>query len=201
MEGSLLELLDKFVINRKRVVCIMSDCGADMVKLCKVLKVSHIPCLAHINNFLVEKLMASSLVIPDDELFDDDIQLITFTNKGDEVDAVTFNFVNMVPDVRAAVKELRTSTISDIFVLLQKELEESELSCILDCETRWNSMYVMVEGFCQLEKTITTFFRDRQCKWDQLKCLSKVLQPFFEITLKVQKEEIQNNFVFFYKVS
>ena len=133
-----------------------------------------------------------------DEPSDDDIESLTpsdeETDEGDEIDAVTFNFVNMVADVRAAVKELRTSANFDVLMLLQKQLEESELSVDLDCETRWNSTYLTLERFCQLEKTITTLFRDRQFQWDKLKRLTKVLQPFYEITLEVQKKEVQNTF-------
>ena len=56
MKGYLLELLHKFAINRKRVLCKMSDCGVDMVKLCKVLKVSHIPRLAKLLIYWVKNL-------------------------------------------------------------------------------------------------------------------------------------------------
>ena len=70
---------------------------------------------------------------------------------------------------------------------------------MLDCETRWNSTYLMRQRFCQLEKTITAFFPDRQFEWNKLKFLTNVLQPFYEITLEVQKKEVQNTFNFYEK--
>ena len=73
-----------------------------------------------------------------------------FANEGDVLTLLRLNFVKMVLGVRAAVKELRTSTNSDVFMLLQKQLEESERSVILDCETKRNSTYLMLERSYQL---------------------------------------------------
>ena len=43
----------------------MSDCGSDMVKFCRIMKLAHVPCLAHVINLIVKKLINASLIHDD----------------------------------------------------------------------------------------------------------------------------------------
>ena len=76
MKDRLIEILQKFGIgNFDQFVCVMSDCGSDVVKFCKLIKLPHLPCLAHVLNVLAKKLIGidADFSVPDDDETGDEL--------------------------------------------------------------------------------------------------------------------------------
>ena len=84
-------------------------------------------------------------------------------------------------------------------MFMQKQFQKSELDVVLDNETRWNSTYLMLERFLKLRGSVEKFYHERRFVWQHLDCLVKVLKPFYEVTLELQKKEIPKDFDFYLK--
>ena len=124
------ELLAKFGIAKERLACVMSDCGSDMVKFCRIMKLAHVPCLAHVINLIVKKMINASLIHDDAIETDNEVAIQTDEeiviqiedsnneNDTDEADEdfdtlntrsiEPFDFSNFVNEKRQAVKDIRT---------------------------------------------------------------------------------------------
>ena len=78
----------------------MSDCGSDIVKLCKLIKVPHLPCLAHVLNILAKKLIGidADFSVPEDDETGDEL---------DDIFALGFS-----GEVKTAVKTVKSSGFS-----------------------------------------------------------------------------------------
>ena len=215
------ELLAKFGIAKERLACVMSDCGSDMVKFCRIMKLAHVPCLAHVINLIVKKLINASLIHDDAIETDNEVAIQTDEeiviqnedsnneNDTDEADEdfdtlntrsiEPFGFSNFVNEIRQAVKDIRTPNNNATFMFMQKQFQKSELDVVLDNETRWNSTYLMLERFLKLCGSVEKFYHERRFDWQHLDCLVKVLKPFYEVTLELQKKEIPKDFDFYLK--
>ncbi|GBM61783.1 hypothetical protein AVEN_18342-1 [Araneus ventricosus] len=101
-------------------------------------------------------------------------------------DEVIPRYNDLLHKVRKVVKLFKRSTKYDMY--LQKYVKEDtgkELSLILDCRTRWNSLLAMMERFHKLKVCIDkalidmgsdTTFSDLE--WSKIKDLIESLQPF-----------------------
>ena len=95
MKDRIIEILQKFGIgNFDRFVCVMSDCGSDVVKFCKLIKVPYLPCLAHVLNILAKKLIVidADFSVPEDD------------ETGDELDDIFA--LGVSGEVKTAVKDI-----------------------------------------------------------------------------------------------
>ena len=177
MKGRIIEILQKFGIgNFDRFVCVMSDCGSDVVKFCKLIKVPHLPCLAHVLNILAKKLIGidADFSVPEDD------------ETGDELDDI-FAF-GVSGEVKTAVKDLKKPSNLQDFLAIQK-IKQPELKAplkpLLANATRWHSTYLMINRVLVLQKSITAFTQNSY-KWDEIKKLRDLLHPLYEVTMKLQ---------------
>ena len=72
------ELLVKLCNDDKRILCILSDCGSDIVKFSRLMNIPHLPWLAHVLNLVAKTFLQSSMAVTSFEIDDD--------NSGDELD-------------------------------------------------------------------------------------------------------------------
>ena len=90
------QLLVKFNIAESRIICVMGDCGSDIVKYCRITGHPHLPCLAHVLNLMARiMLLNQELVSTHDE------------DTGDELGEVESTESNsVVEQIKDAVKEI-----------------------------------------------------------------------------------------------
>ena len=169
----MLELLEKHLADfgithiQASIVSIASDGTSLMKKLGKLSQVYNQLCYAHgIHLAVCDVLYKFGNVAhapvdddegeqADEELFDD--SRTTAIPAREECPAFTPEIEDVLKKVRKVVKVFRKSTAKNDIQNLQKYVmqeHEKELSLILDCKTRWSSMFQMIERFILLKKCI-----------------------------------------------
>lgn len=92
----------------------------------------------------------------------------------------------------------RSSKYLEKFLSNQKNSGKDPKKLVLDVATRWNSTYMMVERFCELEeavKSTVALVTEKQLpiltieEWEAAKELCKVLKPFFLVTKTLSGEK------------
>ena len=163
------------------VVCVSNDGASVMKKFGKLIKPQQQLCFAHAIHLAVLDVLYSKDSISDDEekqneddevdndeddcdeYYDeyecnaeDYLKVIIGNDKQNKVDLTKhYDLVVIVEKIRKVVKLFRRSPVKNS--LLQdyvKDKHGKELSLILDCPTRWNSLVDMLERFVQLKDCI-----------------------------------------------
>ena len=176
MKDRIIEILQKFGNgNFDRFICVMSDCGLDVVKFCNLFKVPHLPCLAHVLNIFAKKLIG----------IDADFSVLEGDETGDELDDIFA--LGVSGEVKTAVKDLKKPSILQDFLAIQKIKQpelKSPLKPLLANATRCNSTYLMLNRFLVLLTSITAFTQNSY-NWDEIKKLRDLLHPLYEVTMKL----------------
>lgn len=168
----ILQLLEKHladvgIINMQTsIVSIVSDGASVMKKLGTISKVDHQLCYAHGLHLAVCDILYKSRSVAyaaveddndedgqDEENFDESLTTATPTTK--ETPVFNLEIEDVLKKVRKLVKVFRKSAVKN--EVLQKYVvleQKKELSLILDCKTRWSSMFAMIERFLLLKKCI-----------------------------------------------
>ena len=76
------------------------------------------------------------------------------------------NICKIITNIRDIVKLFKNSPMKNsILQNYVKETEKQELSLLLDCRTRWNSMLVMIERFLRLADSVEKALHDLNCSY------------------------------------
>lgn len=173
--------LNEWNIDVEKVVAIVTDNGANMVKAVHDLvgKNKHVPCFAHTINLLCENALK-----------------------------ITPNLLVLVEKVRAIVVWFKRSVhASDELRKVQKNkgiLEGNCLKLILDVKTRWNSTYFMIERFLKLAPLLGNIILSNvnapnmvnATELEELKQICQLLHPLEQTT----KEMSGQNYVTLSKI-
>lgn len=178
----------------KDIVGMTTDGAKVMQKVGKLMSCYQQLCYAHgiqlaINDVLYKRLVLQENLSSDDDQSDDEIE--------DDDSAMTVRFnpevAELIPDyagtiknVRAVVKIFKNSPVkNDTF--LQKYVQEEfgkKLELVLDCKTRWSSLYNMLERFIKLRPCISKALIDvnsalhfSEDEWSKLIELKLCLEP------------------------
>ncbi|XP_053212740.1 E3 SUMO-protein ligase ZBED1-like [Panonychus citri] len=162
------QTIEDWGILKENIMCITTDGAANYSRAAKSVS-NHIHCIAHQLNLIVEDGLENSITLS---------QLICRTR-----------------EIVTAFK--RSSVLMSSLTSLQEERNESSLKLIQDVPTRWNSTYHMIERYLVLHKEISCALiehdkRDIDLSSEDvelLKEVSKVLQPFDEITKDISGEK------------
>ena len=150
-------------INHKNFFSI-SDCGANMIKTSKLLHIPHVPCFAHILHNTLKTIVS----IP-------------------EIESIVAKSRKMVSFFKVSYK--RNLQLK----LIQKKLNISELALKLDCDQRWNSLYLMINRLIELKSALVNYSLEEKkqkfakiifesSEWNVLQELQGFLSPFYKIT-------------------
>lgn len=149
-----------------------TDAAAVMVKMGKCLPVHHQLCYAHGIQLAVIDLLYKKHPVHDEEACHVDVVVMEYDNQhqsdsesDDEEDGVTVetenrqqsdisnkNYKDLIQKVRKVVKVFKKSATKND-VMLQKYVKEKfghDMCVILDCKTRWSSLFSMIERFLVL---------------------------------------------------
>ena len=97
----------------------------------------------------------------DKEMYEEGFGIVIPATASNEVPAFNVEIENILKKVRKVIKIFRRSPMKS--KLLQKYVlleQNKELSLVLDCKTRWSSMYEMIERFICLKKCISKALLD-----------------------------------------
>ena len=97
----------------------------------------------------------------DKEMYEEGFGIVIPATASNEVPAFNVEIENILKKVQKVIKIFRRSPIKS--KLLQKYVlleQNKELSLVLDCKTRWSSMYEMIERFICLKKCISKALLD-----------------------------------------
>ncbi|GMI86360.1 DAYSLEEPER [Hibiscus trionum] len=107
-----------------------------------------------------------------------------------------------VDRVRAAVRYIRASPLrmKKFYDRAKEEMIDTKARLQLDVPTRWNSTYMMLDVAAKYEHAFDSYVRDDNSffldltvgdgvptfdDWENVRKISKILHPFYDITLKV----------------
>ena len=182
--GKILQLLEKHLADvgittmQTSIVSIVTDGASVMKKLGKLSRVDHQLCYAHgLHLAVCDVLYKSRSVVQasvedyhdeddlDEEIFDD--SLTTALPAPEESPAFITEIEDVVKKVRRVVKIFRKSSVKNEVLQKYVVLEhEKELSLVLDCKTRWSSMFHMIERFILLKRCISKALLDLSIEHD-----------------------------------
>ncbi|XP_068122102.1 zinc finger BED domain-containing protein 6-like [Hyperolius riggenbachi] len=153
---------------------VVSDNGANMVSAVRLGSLTHVPCLAHILNLIVQKFLK------------------TYSGMSD--------LLNTVRKVCSHFKYSATAAASLAQMQRQHSLPPNKL--IRDTATRWNSTLYMVQRLCEQHRAVRNYLLEEDSRssasnlgyinghqWQQLRHLCKVLAPFEEATRFVSRDK------------
>ena len=84
----------------------------------------------------------------DEKMYEEGFGIVTPTIASNEVPVFNLELENVLKKVRKVVKIFRKRPVKNKVLQKYVLLEQNkELSLVLDCKTRWSSMYEMVERF------------------------------------------------------
>ena len=164
----ILELLEKnlaeFGITNMQtyIVSIVSDGASVMKKLGKISQFRHQLCYAHglhlaVCDILYKASVANASVEDcndeDEEIFAE--SLTTAIPTTNEIPTFNPRIEDVLKKVRKVVKLFRKITVKN--EVLQKNVvaeQKKELSLVLECKTRWSSMFEMIDRFLLLKRCI-----------------------------------------------
>lgn len=153
-----------------KVCCIVTDNGANIVAaVTKCLQIKHVPCFAHTLNLIVQSAIKNS----------------------EEVRQVREKVKAIVTFFHHSVKA------SDKLAEIQEEKGLQKKKLITDVDTRWNSIYYMLERFEEQYEVITTTLcllgKHQMClssdELETVKNAVQVLEPFEEATREMSAEK------------
>jgi len=211
--------LKDFNLSLANIVCITSDAAAVMKKTMRLINKDHQLCLAHGLQLAVMKILYNTRHEQFEQQCDANVISTEKTNSeisdmenedSVETDDGTFEIHHkevlfdtelvlqnvelyyLITKIRKVVRLFRKSPTrnDDVLQRYVKEITGRELSLILDCKTRWNSLLIMLERFLLLRDAVRKslidlksdiFFTD-----NDLKLLSNVILALQPIKLAVE---------------
>lgn len=109
------------------------------------------------------------------------------------------NVGQLLTDIRTVVKVIRSSTMrTEIFERYQKLIDSTKepLKLKKECETRWNSTFLMLERVFRLKAPLIESYLEipdiaavATIDWDSLEKTIEFLRPFFDVTNLISKEK------------
>ena len=114
-------LSKNFDLNLQDVSVIVSDCGSDVQKVAKLLKIASFPCLAHVINLIAKRLLLSRAANIESE--DDDLHEMPVDEVTNAAEILNDSLSNVVSRSRAIVSKIkRSSALQDNICRIQEVL-------------------------------------------------------------------------------
>ncbi|XP_014293829.3 E3 SUMO-protein ligase ZBED1 [Halyomorpha halys] len=134
----LVKILDDWGINKKKIVAVITDNGANIVAAVNIVfgKGKHIPCFAHTLNLVAESVLKHP-------------EASVIVEKVREVVKFVKNSVNITDEIRR--KQIEEGGIP----------EDKVKKIILDVKTRWNSTFYMLERFVELSRMLNEILLEK----------------------------------------
>jgi sulfur relay (sulfurtransferase) DsrF/TusC family protein len=109
------------------------------------------------------------------------------------VNAGLYKIKSVIDKIHSFIVDIKKSSKKEEeLCLLAKNLQVTYKKLILDCKTRWNSTYSMLEAFlankpiiiaiCSVQENYKKLLQLNDEEWDQLKEFCDFLKPFYEFT-------------------
>jgi len=100
-------------------------------------------------------------------------------------------YCSLISKARSMVKSVRVSSVAT-----EKLINKCGKTVIMDCSTRWNSVYLMINRLLEVKSSLNEVLEEMKWdtllnnEWARLADLSKVLQPFKEHTDIMQRDNL-----------
>ncbi|XP_050062434.1 E3 SUMO-protein ligase ZBED1-like [Aphis gossypii] len=166
-----------------KVVAVVTDGGANTKAAVRLMNLSHLPCIAHKLNLVVQK----ALQLSDDEGVGPE-------NNSDEGDLKL-----ILKKCRIIVGFFKRSEVGNrLLVEKQKQLGSSTiLKLKQDIRTRWNSTFFMLERLIKLKEPITIVMITlkeapsnlESQEWSIIEDMIPLLRPFNNLTVELSAEQ------------
>jgi hypothetical protein len=197
------------------IVCSVTDGASVMVKFGKLIPTEHQTCYAHaihlaVQDVVYEKPAKSQSTSSDEENNseeknssgeDDDSDgsddenstgfLGNATNESILIPKVKIHLQLVISKIRKIVKLFRKSPIKND--ILQEEVKKQlgkEVSLILDCQTRWNSLLSMIQQFLKIKDAIAKVLTDISplliCSNDEVEVLLDIVAALEPVKLAAE---------------
>ncbi|XP_037294153.1 zinc finger BED domain-containing protein 4-like [Manduca sexta] len=111
---------------RNKVVALVTDNAATMIKVADILKIRHVPCFAHSLNLVIKEVLAEP------------------------------GLKQLIEKCSMIVSHFKHSTLaSDKLRSVQREINRPELKLVKFVETRWNSAFYMLKRILEVRQELT----------------------------------------------
>ena len=180
----------------------VTDCGADVQAVSELFGWYSFPCLAHVVNLCVKRIICanpeSDLIFDENDEDDED--------QDQEREVAVGQFRHVIEIVRNLCKKVHSST-KNAEALEKAQLEflnsqndeqtdgevvrKSPLKIICSNATRWNSVFYMLVRFRDLKRYMQIMFENdlRNYDWAALDNIIELLLPFKECTMRLQAKD------------
>lgn len=107
-----------------------------------------------------------------------------------EIEKIT-SYSNLISKARALVRNVRVSSVAT-----EKLMRKCGKTVVIDCSTRWNSAYLMINRLLEIKTPLNEVLEEMQWdtllnnEWARLADLSNVLKPFKEQTDVMQQDNL-----------
>ncbi|XP_073819412.1 uncharacterized protein [Musca autumnalis] len=200
LKSIILEVLKEYGVDTRNILSITTDNGSNMIKT-----------VNNLNSDL--QLMTNEEVLDNED--DDDVDCQAAINNIESIDFNTssYQIINIrcgahtlqlcvndvlkqqaikerIENLRDVVKKLRTKKFLNI---LKNELHKKP---IIDCATRWNSTYNMIERLLEMREIVTTLSANNMelflCSddWSFANEFVGIFKPICTATMKLQTEQL-----------
>lgn len=166
-----------------KVVAVVTDGGANIKAAVRLMNLSHLPCIAHKLNLVVQKAL---------QLYDD--EGVGSENNSDEGDLKL-----ILKKCRIIVGYFKRSEVGNrMLVEKQKQLGSSTiLKLKQDIRTRWNSTFFMLERLIKLKEPLTIVMITlkeapsnlESQEWSIIEDMIPLLRPFNNLTVELSAEQ------------
>ena len=210
------EKLEEFGLNiADQIVCSVTDGASVMVKFGKLIPTEHQTCYSHAIHLAVQEVMYENPSKHQNISSDEEIDLEEKNSSEEEensdlsddedstgllddgmndsisIPKVKIHFQPVISKVRKIVKLFRKSPIKND--ILQEEVKKQlgkEVSLILDCRTRWNSLFSMIQQFLKIKDSIVKVLLDISplliCSDDEFDVLSDIVAALEPVKLAAE---------------
>ncbi|XP_058979032.1 uncharacterized protein LOC131802660 [Musca domestica] len=198
IKSIILEVLKEYGVDVRNIFTITTDNGSNMLKTVKVLS-SEFQMLMEEESQDSEEEVDCEISIYEIESIDFNISSHHITNNccGAHTLQLCVNDVLKQPTIkektenlRLVVKKLRSKTYMSIF---KNGLHKKP---IIDCITRWNSTYNMIERLLEIREVVTTLSKDNSklfissADWSFASEFVGIFKPIYTATMKLQTEQL-----------
>ena len=161
----------------------ITDCGSDMQKVGDIFNWFTFPCLAHIVNLIVKRFICSDSVNSDSgcDVPEPRTDIESDEDEDTSTECTQSYFNNAIQVARQIVRDVhRKPLVRDRLEELQVLAQKVPKKVLIDCRTRWNSLYDMGVRFLDLRESLMFLYPDklRNYDWDRLKEITNALYYF-----------------------
>lgn len=189
--------LGQWDIDTQKVLMVVTDNGSNMVKAIKSIAVDRPECHDRLED---ESDMEDGESEEDEEEVEDpepDISLHRLPCVAHTLQLVlkeiekNDGYKNLVQKCRGIVKGIRVSSVAT-----EKLIAKCGKTVIVDCTTRWNSVYLMISRLVEIKGALNEVLEDMKVdsltftEWSRLTELCRLLQPFREQTDLLQSDNL-----------